>query len=340
MNKGLLAICDSEEKFLYRLQELLEERDTFPFQIAIYSDIDALNRLISKGTVDVLLIEDKLYERVEAHQDTLIILLDTGMGSMDIPTIWKFQSGDAIRKELLKAYSNHKSEDGEIRSSGTSIHVNRKRETIFIGVYSPIGRCLQTSFSVLLGKQLAARGPVLYLNFEPFSGLEKTLSYDSDKDLTDLVYFLRGGSERLIYKLEGMTCRMGSLDYIAPASSFTDLCQVEESDWLTLVTTLKKNSNYEYVILDLSEMVTGLLNVLRQCAIIYTITKSDGRARAKLDQYEALLKELEYDDVISKTRKKEFPIFKNLPEDLQNLEYSELAQFVKDMVKDDFADEL
>ncbi len=343
MNKKTLAICDSEEKYLYKLQELLEERDSFPFEVAIYTDTEALEKAFRQGRIDILLISDVLESSIDIaggdkNFEKLIILLDTGTGIRSPrPSIFKYQSGEMLRKDILRVYSEHISDQEDNATIGGSTFIGRSRDTMLIGIFSPIGRCLQTSFSVLLGRQLSKDGPTLYLNFEPFAGLDKTLGCENDKDLTDLVYYLRGGSDRLIYKLESMICRLGSLDYIAPASSFVDLCMVEESDWLTLINTLKKESNYKYVILDLSEMVTGLLSVLRQCQLIYTITRPDSRAKAKIDQYEGLLRDMEYDDIIDKTRKKEFPVFKNLPDDIQNLEYSELAVYIQNIVKDDFS---
>lgn len=345
MNKKILAICDKEDKYLYRLQEILDERDSFPFEVAIYTDIAALEKCINQGRVDVLLVSDELESKLDIGENMLnkilIILLDTGLGVHSIrPGVFKYQSGDMLRKEILRVYSEYISDYEDNRSFGGSTHISRLREPMLIGIFSPIGRCLQTSFAVLLGKQLCKDGPTLYLNFEPFAGLSKSLGCENDKDLTDLVYYLRNGSDRLIYKLESMIGRLGSLDYIAPATSFVDLCMVEESDWLTLISTLKKESNYKYVILDLSEMVTGLLSVLRQCQLIYTITRHDGRAKAKIDQYEGLLRDMEYDDIIDKTKKKEFPLFKNLPEDIQNLEYSELAAYIQRMVEEEFDHDL
>lgn len=342
MNKKILAICDSEEKYLYKLQEILEERDSFPFEVAIYTDIDALNKSINHGRVDVLLISDTLVDRIDIDKANqtftlLVVLLDSGSGIRSPgPGIFKYQSGEMLRKDILRVYSEYISENEDNRPFGGSTLISRSRDTMLIGIFSPIGRCLQTSFAVLLGKQLSKDGPTLYLNFEPFAGLSKTLGCENDKDLTDLVYYLRNGSDRLIYKLESMVCRLGSLDYIAPATSFVDLCMVEEADWLTLINTLKRESNYKYIILDLSEMVTGLLSVLRQCQLIYTITRIDSRAKAKIEQYEGLLRDMEYDDIIDKTKKKEFPIFKNLPDDIQNLEYSELAVYIQKIVEDDF----
>ena len=42
-----------------------------------------------------------------------------------------------------------------------------------IGVFSPVRRCYQTTFSVLMGRLLLGRGRVLYLSFEFCEGCEE-----------------------------------------------------------------------------------------------------------------------------------------------------------------------
>lgn len=336
--KKRMALMDIEEKYVSGLAEILEQRNTFPFEVVIYSNIEILKKELKNGLVDLVLITDVIIKDEELPDtDKPVILLETGI-KMDgkRPGIRKYRSGETIRKELLKLYSEYKS-NSENEGEYESI-TGGYRETKIIGVYSPVGRCLQTSFSVLLGQLLSKKASTLYLNFEPFSGLRKELGYDDGKDLTNLVYYMRGGANRLVYKLESLICNLGGLDYIAPTSSFVDLCSVEEEDWLTLIETLKQQSDYEYIILDLSESVTGLMNVLRRCNRIYTITKSDVTAVSKQEEYEDTLRELDYEDILNKTKKCALPYFKALPMGVTNLEHSELATYLKSNILEELAD--
>ena len=47
-----------------------------------------------------------------------------------------------------------------------------KKKTEFLGVYSPLGRCLQTSFAWTLAQILSEERAVLYLNMEEYSDLK------------------------------------------------------------------------------------------------------------------------------------------------------------------------
>jgi len=58
-----------------------------------------------------------------------------------------------------------------------------------IGVYTPIGRCLQTTFSLTLGQMLAKHYKTLYLNFEIYSGFARMMSRNFNSDIADLMYY-------------------------------------------------------------------------------------------------------------------------------------------------------
>ncbi len=92
---------------------------------------------------------------------------------------------------------------------------------------------------------------------------------------------------------------------------------------------------YEYIILDLGEGIQGLYELLKNCCKIYTITRDDAFARAKLEQYEQMLKFNDLEDIAQKTVKCRFPKFRELPENLEMMTHGELAAYVKSIVKED-----
>ena len=196
-------------------------------------------------------------------------------------------------------------------------------------------RCLQTTFSFTLGQLLARKNKVLYLNFECFSGLGKMLRQEFQSDLSDLIYFLHNGDGRFPYRLEGMTQKVNGLDYIPPAFSCLDLQRVEKEEWMALLDELGQSGLYDYVILDLSEVVNGLFDILKRCFRVYTIVREDGFAAAKQAHYEELLTCLNHEDILENTRKCRLPLFRQLPQDLENLTRGELAELVQKLIAED-----
>ena len=90
---------------------------------------------------------------------------------------------------------------------------------------------------------------------------------------------------------------------------------------------------YEYVILDLSESIQGLLDVLQMCIKVFTLTREDKMSQCKLDQYEQLLSLCEKEEVKGKTRKLNLPYFQRLPAEMVQYTRVELADYVTEMRK-------
>lgn len=324
MKNDRLAICDSDEKYMEKLQQYLISRSSFPFSVSIYGDIKEFQKENARKGFEVVLVGENMFQDLAEKQSFGMVILLQDQGSISGKAeriIRKYQSAETIRKKILELYADW---NGMVKEHGTA-----QKDSSLIGVYSPLGRCIQTSFSLLLGQFLAKKQSVLYLNFEPFSGLSGLLGRQEEKDLTDLVYFLGNGKERFLYKLESMVSNVNGLNYVAPAYSYMDIAAVKAEDWLLLIHSLKECANYDVIILDLSELVQGLPDVLRECSYIYTLNRTDGVARHKMKEYEDLLERQEYQDVISKTKKLEFPIFKSLPATLEEMSYGELADYVR-----------
>lgn len=319
-----LAICDQDEKYMEKLQQYLISRSSFPFSVSIYGNMGEFQKENAKKEFEVILAGESMFQNLaeKKFSGMIVLLQDKGIVvSKAERVIRKYQSAEIIRKKILELYADW---NGTLKAHGIA-----QKDSSLIGVYSPLGRCIQTSFSLLLGQFLAKKQKVLYLNFEPFSGLSGLLGREEENDLTDLVYYLSNGKERFLYKLESMVSNVNGLNYVAPAYSYMDIAAVKSEDWLLLIQSLKECTDYDVIILDLSELVQGLPDVLRECSYIYTLNRTDGVACHKMKEYEDLLERQEYQDIISKTKKLEFPIFKSLPATLEEMSYGELADYVK-----------
>ena len=189
----------------------------------------------------------------------------------------------------------------------------------------------QTTYAITLGQILAEKGKALYLNFECFSGFDymmKSLS-NSKSDLMDLMYFWECGSENFSYRLGSITEKIGNLDYVRPVHSFMNFEGISSKQWTEFIKAFEEYTDYEYLILDLSEKLNGLFEILRLCSTVYSITDNRKISSAKMRQYETLLCECAYDDVLDKTRKINIPLFREIPENYELLPYSDLAGYIK-----------
>ena len=151
-----------------------------------------------------------------------------------------------------------------------------------------------------LGEILARNHRTLYLNFESFSGFTKTSAAKFMTDMSDLIYYVTNAREALIYKLKGMTGTIQKLDYLPPAFSCMDLARITLEQWMLMFQELEKHTDYEYLILDLSEQIQGLFDILRMCERVFTLVREDSAALSKVYHYEKLLERADYEDSFEK----------------------------------------
>ncbi len=296
----------------------------------MFTERGAWEQFAGQNEATVLLVSQPLYERYggEWEAGRRIILSEGRDGPPGEQWIDKYQSVEAVVRKVLELASDAGLLPPAARAGG--------REGMkLIGVYSPVGRCLQTTFSFTLGQLLARKHRVLYLNFECFSGFGKMLRKEFQADLSDLIYFLHNRDGRFPYRLESMTQKLNGLDYIPPAFSCLDLQRVEKEEWLALLDELGQSGLYEYVILDLSEVINGLFDILKLCSRVYTIVRDDGFAAAKQEQYEELLTCLDHEDILENTKKCRLPLFRQLPQGLEGLTRGELADLVRGLIEED-----
>lgn len=330
MDKKILAICDGEEKYLHRLTEYLENKEILPFKIYAFTSVEELKKISQRKEIEILLIAENAYtsEVKELSVSQIILLNESGeeIGG-GIKNINKYQSSEAILREVVEGY------EGEVKGVSRKFRTGSRMK--IIGNYTPIRRCLQTTFALSMGQMLAKKHKVLYLNFESYSGFSFLLNREFNVDITDVLYYFNCEKEKLVYRFAGMVQSMNGMDFIPPVVSYRDLSMVEGEQWLHLLQEIEEISDYEYVILDLSEQMQGLFDILRHCFKIYTIAREDGLAVAKIKQYEAMLRMTDYEDIAVKTRKWNLPVFHRLPQGLEQLTHGELGAYVKNIIEED-----
>lgn len=328
MDKKILAIFDSEEGYAYRLMEFISGKTNLPFEIYVFTEESRFYSCSGIKDIECLLVSESVYsQEVEALKIPHIIILSESGENLNkaLHHINKYQSCENIFHQIMEYYTD-KSE-----TVPTTIRTGLKKMQI-IGVYTPIGRCLQTTFSLTLGQMLAKRYKTLYLNFEIYSGFSRMLCRNFNSDISDLMYYFACAREKLVYRLESMIETVNGLDFIPPAEIYQNLAGIRGNQWLDLFQEIERVSEYDFLILDLTDGIMDLWEVLRGCDHIYTITREDGLSMAKVEQYEKALESLDYGDINARTVKWKLPIFKQLPSQFEELTYGELAAYIRSQV--------
>ncbi len=322
-NEKMIAVCDSDLSYAGRLVEYLRQEAAFPFEIRLYSSAQTLLTDEDARRADLLVIAQSQYtSSVEQAGFADLLVLNESDVLMEKPdNISKFQSIANISAQIRSKCAG--GEEPVLPS------LRHGRPMVRIGVYTPVTRCLQTTFSMTLGQILASRHRVLYMNFEAFSGLDKMLARDFKGSVSDLIYYNECAREKLAGQLEMMTEEAGGMDFLPPMKSFIELRSIKKEQWSSLLRTIGKVTEYEYLIMDLTEHTDGLLDILRTCDRVYTIVRDDTFSRARCFQYEDLLRRMNYEDIRMRTQYWKLPVFREIPAGIEDLTRGELAVYIR-----------
>lgn len=323
MKNNLFVLCDTEEEYAQLMTEFLKGHRDLPWDIHTYTDRERLIRE-ERGEITLLAISESAYtDEVKSLKPMQIAILNESglMRQADIRNINKYQQAENVLRELLEIYMDVVGEQLP--------WLNTRYKTKFIGIYSPVRRCLQTSFALTMSQMLAKNHRTLYLNFEHYAGVTELLPDMQTRDMADVLYFLTSEKDKFKLRLQTMIQQKGALDYIPPMKSGQNLLSVTASEWMGLFQKIEEIGEYEYVVLDLSESIQGLFEILRICIRVFTLTKEDRIARSKLLQYEQVLALYEYEDVLKKTSRCSLPKIRRLPEGLEQYTKGELADYVR-----------
>ena len=194
-----------------------------------------------------------------------------------------------------------------------------KKNMDIIGVFSPLGRCLKTSFALALGQILAKERAVLYLNLEEYSGFEELFGKKFSANLSDLFYYVRQGNENLIHRMNGMIQSVNNLDFVPPVRTPSDIQTVCWEDWERLLQAITLQSSYEVLILDIGGGADENFQLLELCT-----------------QFENLLRIWNKEKILEKTEKLHLPFHADniSPESyVEQLVWSQLGDYIRKLLR-------
>lgn len=168
--EAVMVLFDREEEYARLLSEFLRRQKELPWEIHTYTKMEELLEREKNGEVTMLVVaESSCMDTLSTLEPACQAILNES-GTLrfhQFPNINKYQEADKVWKELLELY---------VETVGTQLpFLCAEYKTKFIGIYSPVHRCLQSSFALTLGQLLSEKHPTLYLNFEHYIGISELL---------------------------------------------------------------------------------------------------------------------------------------------------------------------
>lgn len=303
MDAKVLAICDTEKQYAWRLMEVLCEKKQFGFQVHAFSEIGQLEQFAQRTQIEILLIAGRSMSEEITHMNIgKILLLSDGEiyeEFSDYESIYKYQSAEHIMKEILCHYA-------EYARPVAGMFYGKKNFEVH-GVYSPIGRCGKSVLARSLAVAFGKKKKTLLLDLQSFSARKEQWGEEELWDLADMIYFLRQGKKTFLYKLNSIVQKEGVYDAILPMKVPADLRSVTVAEWSELLEKLAVDSDYQVVIIDFGQDVSGIFQLLSQCTKLYMPILSDTESKRKLENFELSLKSENLKKVMESVQKISLP---------------------------------
>lgn len=294
-----LVICDREQQYARNLLQMFHLQKNAVFQLYLFHTLEELKKFSEQKKIHVLLIGEEYSKKqrklIPAGERFILVKSGQAVLDEDENGIYRYQCAEEIWKQILEAVEMKKE---------YPVRPMAKTMGELIGVYSPVHRIGKTKFAMELGRKLAEKEPVLYLNLEEYSGGDLYFSEQGKQNLGDLLYYVRQEKGNLGLRISMMAEQDGKLDYILPMPYLRDLQEVTKEEWMKLFERILEQCIYGKVILDLGDSVDGLFEILKSCHTIYTPYIEERAAQAKLAQYVENLRKMGLESVLEKTVQK------------------------------------
>lgn len=273
-----------DEQYAYRLMNYMKGKPGVPYEIMVFTDKNSLNDFLKSNEVEVFITNDEeMIREVPKGKVHYILKLSeeesTGSAgeSTEYHPIFKYQSTEIIIREMLSYCA------GEIYLAVNNLAKRTKGKVV--GVYSPVGRCYKTAFSLAIANTLGKNGNVLYINLEEYTGLSDSLFRGNRTGLSEVMYMYRRNSAGLRQKLRDYICPVGKFDCIFPVECPDDVADILAEEWITFFQYLLDVSEYEFLVVDVGSIVKKPWCLFEIMNIIFMPEAEDSISRRKVEEF-------------------------------------------------------
>ncbi len=340
MGNGIIAILDSDADYARKLADYFNQKSGLNYSVSLFTEFETLDTFLSTHFIEVLLISEEYRSHIPNIRNVvnMFVLTEGNLDSIlkQYHSLYKYQSSDCILRDVMSCYASS--------SSSTTIMNTFVLTAKVIGIYSPVKRCGKTTFSIAYGCMAALTEPSLYINLEEYPGFSYFIQDHALGDLSDLLYFFRQNPGNLDKKLLALSHTFHNLTYIPPMQFSYDIKNMEAGDLKHFIEAISQTNYYKNIILDLSDSIKDIPELLKVCDIIYMPTTDDEISQRKLQDFMDSLTSLNLKHIQDKIKVIKLPmvdkhLFSKESQDAPNqnfmekLLFSELGIFIKPLLE-------
>lgn len=285
MQGETLVIYDKEEAYVEALSDYLNKNMELGIVTVAFSNLYKLARYLEEGKSSYVIAGegfDKESIKGKISEDKIISLVNAKDIDNSEPWIYKYQSAQAITKELKSIMI--KDEEELISENNLNI------------IFSTKSSLEREEYTDLLLSDLKNKGSVLYVDMEPFQGKSDD-RYREDRGMSELIYYLKQGGEKVKWKFKSLIEREDISGRILPVHSPLDLDELTKEDVKTLLNLFKGLSEYDFILVNLGILNLATFELIKAGSHIEIVVTRKNGDRESAENFISHLKKLGMADV-------------------------------------------
>lgn len=308
MQKVKLAVCIGDSEYRSRFIRCLLGYYSGRFELHVFSEGGQLLEE-SDQKYDVLLCADcpaEISRLAELRNEPVLYLEDMQDGEFGaeeqqrgrIFLVDKYQEVNRIVDEILQHISD---EVRDVREFG---YLSQK--TRIAAVYSLAENEYQLPFVVTLASILGEHERVLLVDMQENSGLSR-MAEEQVMGLEELIVMAESGKYT---KTRLLACigHMEKLDFVYPAKNTECICEAGKATHINVLQILRRELDYDVILLNLGSRFVGFFEVLSQCREIYLMQNKSGLCRWREFEFTEEMTKKGYSGIADRMTRVDIPI--------------------------------
>lgn len=261
ITKGFV-ILDNDATYAAALARYIKLNRTDIIAIQVFTDVDMFLEYIRKNRISMAIIGQSASSLVKEDlikvDITTIELVEEIDNANGLDLIYKYQSA----KNILHSIENI------LIASGQKEKSKDEADSQTISILSPTGSISTAVMALAIANYISKKERTLYLNLNPFSGLEKIIWTEHHKGLSDILYYYRQG-EASILNMQQTYRMVGNIVYIPQADHYADMFSMEAKDINQLIKEAKEELSCTKVVICMKQITSVEEEILIKSNSIY-----------------------------------------------------------------------
>lgn len=290
MSKLVVAVCEADDVYRNRFVTYIVEHRAEEISVFAFSEADLFLNELAKKKFDAAVLGNGFQEMeiILREQKVPSLILTEVMPEKTIEPencvteencvkqVFRYQSMESLLHEIqiVSGQNIIPNTSGGLPQSGLEV----------IGVYSPIKHEMQMMFSMVFAAFMSEKRKVLYMNLMEYSGFLELFALPGEYDIGEIIIRLRNHrmQQEVFYR---SVYEMEQICYIPPFHNPENLHEFKLEDFLLFLDFVKKETDFEMLLIDFGEGFERFTKMLETCSGIYLPIKTGYFYECRTEQF-------------------------------------------------------